>query len=1001
MYCESHGEKRRRVSLTLHFDPDELTITDTPYGLRVALRDFKSGGVPGTPALPRTQVRIAVPAGMWPEDLSIDDEVWHTVVEDAAFIAPAQPLQPGATDEERIHCSADCDCRTAHRRPRSPVSPGLPAPAFVPPDLERYQAHAEQATPPATAVRIETIGTHHVAVVDLAPVRFDSKGRLEMVTVLRLSVGYAAEPPVGDRESAMRSLAVRLRRDVDPERVVRRPEPTVLGIGEAEDWHSLARDTVLNADLIADLRWRGPWLDLPAEYLVITDDHMWDAATISQTGSAAGLVAAFQRLVVAKRARGITAKVVTITDIVNGRYGDVRSDARDLQEVIRNFLKLVRPKWGVRWLLLGGDVSVVPVRQVAGSMLGYVSPGSDKDPADNTSYWTGTYLKVHAVSLGVWWSASTDNVLVRPDTGTVIPYDTAGTSGSGLPGWYFTGSDYKTRSAVPTEYVRVNGPASLVNATLQFLYHWNQLPTDMYYSSLSSWVVAEHEIGFGPFQFQVPYVYVPEHDWDAVGNGIYGQHHQDGTDLDGVVTQLDLSVGRAPVETATEANTFVDKVLNYEGAGGGSWLRSAREWPTRMVVASSNWSGSWWDWPTAANPPTDGTFTTVGGQALIKTRSGETPDPSVHELVAHISDSDRRVILFKQDANPANTGWYFARSASDLSVSELHISLPWLADIHLPMPTAWIVVQGPAIEVSPTAYQFDGRGEDGSMADQERLVGQIRTDLPAIDSFQRLYEDEQDLSFWAWLTGPLEYLTSARLRDALNGAPHLVSLSGHGNSGGCCGGSVWLASTLTNGPRAFIAYADSCLTNQFDTSDAFSEALLTNPNGGAVGYVGNTRFSWIGVGDDFQRAFFHRLASTRHLGLLNDRRLTVLGTTGYWSGYEHWAMFTLNLLGDPELQVYRTPLPGLQIRLDHDLARILVSQEPVPHPVPSPHPQPPGSAPVLVHVSDGVHEYDAYVGDAGSVTLPDDLAGATSLEITASGADVQTTHVVIDQAVGS
>jgi hypothetical protein len=127
---------------------------------------------------------------------------------------------------------------------------------------------------------------------------------------------------------------------------------------------------------------------------------------------------------------------------------------------------------------------------------------------------------------------------------------------------------------------------------------------------------------------------------------------------------------------------------------------------------------------------------------------------------------------------------------------------------------------------------------------------------------------------------------------------------------------------LTNGLPGFIGYADSCLTNRFD-GDAFSEELVNNPSGGAVAYVGNTRFSWIGVGDNFQRAFFHRLVSTRHLGLLNDSRISVYGTTGYYSGYERWAIFTLNLLGDPELQVYRNAVPWIPLTVDHHLGRIV------------------------------------------------------------------------------
>src|SRR6185503_15781620 len=110
-------------------------------------------------------------------------------------------------------------------------------------------------------------------------------------------------------------------------------------------------------------------------------------------------------------------------------------------------------------------------------------------------------------------------------------------------------------------------------------------------------------------------------------------------------------------------------------------------------------------------------------------------------------------------------------------------------------------------------------------------------------------------------------------RTALDASPHLVSLSGHGNPDGCCGVGRGVATALTNRWTTSVAFADSCLTNAFD-QESLGEAMVLDPDGGGVGYVGNTRFSWVGCGDDFSRAFFHRLTTTRHLGALNDTRCT-------------------------------------------------------------------------------------------------------------------------------
>ncbi len=1036
MRCEthetpSHDNGADRVTLTLHFDRDGLSLRETPFGLMVSVADLRSGGEPGSPALPRTQVRIAVPEPFWPHELEIREEAWETVVEKGAVVAPAQHLRAGVPrstakkttsttsasrrgkapkeespaderpaeepcepDHDGGHCAADCSCRTHRDRIRPPLTEGFPTPPFTPHDPDKYAAAATNPPPPARAVRLETIGTTRVAVVEVAPVRMTSTGGLQLCTSLSLSVRYDAAPPLGDRDRAVEELREQLGRDVDPERVQPLPDREITGAAEAIRLRDLARDSVLNADVVGPFGRQWPIIELPSEYLVVTDDVRWNAMTMTPTSAVPGMVAHFERLAAAKRARGVSGRVVTITDIVAGRYGDVRTGSRDLQEVIRRFLKIARRRWGVSWLLLGGDVSVVPVRQVAGAVQGRIDRDDTKSsPDDNRSYWTGSYLKMKVVNPGDWWAASSANQLVRSDTGALIPYDAAGTASSTSPGWFFTASDWTTRSTMPTEYVRVNGPAGLVNADLMFLYQWNTLPTDLYYASLAGWVIGYQTIDLGWFRFQLPYVYEPDHDWDANGNGIYGQHRADGTDLDGVHLATDLSVGRAPVESSSEAKAFVDKVLAYERASS-LWSSTDREWPTRMVLASSSWGGPAWFSATADAVPGDGQYHHDPAAQRSVLKKSAPPESFAFELIAHVSDSDRRLMPYKSSTSSAVRGWYYAKSATDTSINELVINLLFVT-IRIPMPSAWIVVHGPLAERTPVAYELDWVGQDGSMADQESLRTQLSAELPAINDVQRLYEDELDLTLAERFAAPVEYLTAARLQSALETRPHFVSLSGHGSSGGCCGGSVGLANALTNGEPGFIGYADSCLTNMIDDEDAFSEALVKNPHGGAVAYVGNTRFSWIGVGDNFQRAFFHRLTTTRHLGLLNDSRLGVYGTTGFWTGYDRWAIFALNLLGDPELQVYRSALPRLWLTLTDDL--VVHVKALVPQPRPSePFPEPPTVRGIRVHVVAGDQSFEAVTNDAGEVRVPADLAAAGPWEVTASHPDFVTAYAVLD-----
>src|SRR4051794_28404202 len=74
MRYESHDQEPDAVAVTLHSDPDAATPRQTPFGLVVRVPGLATGGDPGSPALPRTQVRVPVPEPVWPDTLEIVEE---------------------------------------------------------------------------------------------------------------------------------------------------------------------------------------------------------------------------------------------------------------------------------------------------------------------------------------------------------------------------------------------------------------------------------------------------------------------------------------------------------------------------------------------------------------------------------------------------------------------------------------------------------------------------------------------------------------------------------------------------------------------------------------------------------------------------------------------------------------------------------------------------------------------------------------------------------------
>src|SRR5829696_2462978 len=342
------------IRLEVAFPEDGIDLRKTPIGVEVGLADCRSSaGRPGEPALPRTTIHVGLPEGAWPTKIEIGERRSIRLTEEPTLVSPVQPLRPGAGDirkpdgsPKRDGTSKQDDDRRAEDGRRQDdedeyVVEPFSAPDFVPPDPELYERAARDWEPVRPSAFTQ-IGLSSVLQVELRPVRLTEAGELELVTEVEVVVAYGPRPgpdEEGKRE-ALELLAKRGYEDVDPDRVAPLPEPTITSRAQAERLETLARDLVVNPDVVGCWSGRFSGLDLPADYLVVTDNQTWDADSIAPTGSVSGdLVGSFERLVAWKRSRGLTAKVVSVTDIVGGRYGDFVSHSRDLPEVIRRFLK--------------------------------------------------------------------------------------------------------------------------------------------------------------------------------------------------------------------------------------------------------------------------------------------------------------------------------------------------------------------------------------------------------------------------------------------------------------------------------------------------------------------------------------------------------------------------------------------------------------------------------------------------------------------------------------
>jgi hypothetical protein len=152
--------------------------------------------------------------------------------------------------------------------------------------------------------------------------------------------------------------------------------------------------------------------------------------------------------------------------------------------------------------------------------------------------------------------------------------------------------------------------------------------------------------------------------------------------------------------------------------------------------------------------------------------------------------------------------------------------------------------------------------------------------------------------------------------NALNEGYGIVMHEGHSNIAQASVGAGDLTTmhldTLHNGERGGLWYSVGCWSAAID-HDTFGEHWLLSTGGGGVAYVGNSRYGWgcpgypgQCVSDLYSQEFFASLFTRDlvHAGAIHaDAKHQFVGAA-IADDYMLYAMYELNLLGDPEMPVW-------------------------------------------------------------------------------------------------
>lgn len=864
------------------------------------LRGFGPGRQPGAPALLEQRQYVALPRGASVLGLKVTPG-------DAVRLsgrANPMPIQPPVWD-------------VGERGSRNAIRPEARGSGLAQLDGRNFQSAgvypAELATLGATH---EFFGVQFLEVT-VRPLQFDSR---EHSFIFYPDLRYEVK--------------------FDYDGAVRRPEPEnpdtpPLSIGRATMLTDLLQAPVVRS--ASDLLFRGTdpqrfFVKENIPHVIITDDFQWPKSAIegefrgSSTRSphledrsanpvqadADGLrlVDHFKRLAKWKTARGMRSRVVTISEIVDGKWGDFTQDgfALDLQEVIRNFIKFIHEIWATEYVLLGGDVSIVPMRYLCGIGTGWMAWDASRDRSSGTSKQVepnppnvrGCYV----FPGGTIAKINTDTVLPEKSLpvytqhgGVKIPFDLDASPEQ--PGWYFTSkADFEdaTKTAgfarletyeqstdakpVPYPYVIVEGPNSLINDDFYWMPEDRPIPSDFYYSSIVGSCYGQPG----------------KHDFDVNGNGLYGQFHwnensqqEEPVNADFNLTP-DVWVGRVPAETGAEARAFVDKILTYEKLTETDGRPVDFAYLQRMLFGADYWlhmgnfSQNPLSDPTAELKP--GWYTHQDGSTVILLQEdfnislididGE-PRPD-WRLLARFSNGAQVEIPYQPAAGSQETNWAFAAlSAKDQG-----------------KPTKLILVEGPKSEITPSSFVWEPVAKELGAAEKDALIAYMKGWFPEFTSAFRHYADFYELE----QQPPAVPLASPTIRAGLDGGPHFVSLTGHGGVSGCC--QVDLSEKYQNRGKYFIAFANSCSTAEPDSfSDSLGEQLIVQKHG-AVAYVGNSRIGLIGIGDNFEEFFWCAVRQLKRVGPAAGLRLATESVKLMWT------FFAQLLYGDPEMSVWTT-----------------------------------------------------------------------------------------------
>lgn len=828
-----------QMSFVMAFEPQDILLARRGVYTTAVMSGGAPRGEPGEPALPWRKFLVFIPDGAKPGRVSFELQQTVPLASDV-LVEPIQPNVPIFTVE-----------------PVKPIGP-------------KHEIYEHAATWPASVGRLTVVrrlGGKQLVEIELCPLQYHPlERRLELVTEIAVRIEIEDRPVLRKAQSAEQIQF--------EQRVLER-----------------IKARVVNPALVVSRLEIDPSLPFPIRvphvpYVIVTTRD---------------LARSFQKLAHWRTILGCNARVVTVESIRSNAVPDTAGaqfylsagypdgGTRDPAEAIRNFIKWAHAHWQTEFVLLGGDTALVPARK--------------------------GWMVLNTSSYGN---------LDTPATGANL-----------------------IRSAMASSSAPGSDPANALDDDAATA--WSCSPTDpapWFVATLAGGTPLNHvQVTWGA---QAPAAYKVQRSLDGVAwTDIYSTTSGTG----GIVeVALHCTAARFVRLTVTGGTSFQLVAIKAFGPAANNTAYAISPTCTRIYLRS-------WITPNPTNSPDGDQLVIVDGarRGSVVPYDPASSDtvPGWHfvaDLLSTPGTMTGGTTSFLEIRGPADWhGATFATKTSedyiptDLYYADLDSPDPaqhdWdadgnavygeryggqidgvngMADVHIgrfPVTTAQqvdlIVDKVIRYERYRDASEFEpllpsGFAHSALLASKnwfQPAAGYLDASAGCNEDirhmligsggdwrFTRLYEDRADVPA-ADVAPDLGDASQAAIKTAIAAGNSVVSLVSHGNPSYVCYLVPGDVDDEVSTPS--IWYGNACSTNQFDGT-AISEIAMLNQRGGAVAYVGNSRYGWTGDGP-MERAFWEEMLHSGQLGPMLETAHQVGGD---------WQKYSLNLLGDPAMRVW-------------------------------------------------------------------------------------------------